>query len=255
MNKFIGVIIFIAAAAFLVYMLITGQVSIAWERIIIYALVVGGISLAGRIRAQNLKKQDEEYFRKHPEGRQQGDFPGQDVNPRAAEGGALWKSVNPKAAEGDAGGMSGAQPSVSGVVRSSIGARGLLNFLLIFIWLVILVCGALAAADGAFDDMDTLGSFGALAAVAAAATLVFIWFLNSFCYELYYTASGVTVKQGKKEQHYSWWEIGSYIQRNYLFIFRDREGKRLFFTNSSYEGFGGFFDQYLNTHDRYSSVQ
>lgn len=41
MNKFIGVIIFIAAAAFLVYMLITGQVSIAWERIIIYALVVG----------------------------------------------------------------------------------------------------------------------------------------------------------------------------------------------------------------------
>ena len=67
MNKFIGVIIFIAAAAFLVYMLITGQVSIAWERIIIYALVVGGISLAGRIRAQNLKKQDEEYFRKHPE--------------------------------------------------------------------------------------------------------------------------------------------------------------------------------------------
>lgn len=151
--------------------------------------------------------------------------------------------------------MSGAQPSVSGVVRSSIGARGLLNFLLIFIWLVILVCGALAAADGAFDDMDTLGSFGALAAVAAAATLVFIWFLNSFCYELYYTASRVTVKKGKKEQHYSWWEIGSYTQRNYLFIFRDREGKRLFFTNSSYEGFGGFFDQYLNTHDRYSSVQ
>lgn len=201
MNKFIGVIIFIAAAAFLVYMLITGQVSIAWERIIIYALVVGGISLAGRIRAQNLKKQDEEYFRKHPEGRQQGDFPGQDVNPRAAEGDALWKSVNPKAAEGDAGGMSGAQPSVSGVVRSSIGARGILNFSLIFIWLVILVCGALAAADGAFDDMDTLGSFGALAAVAAAATLVFIWFLNSFCYELYYTASGVTVKKGKKEQH------------------------------------------------------
>lgn len=264
MNKLVSVIIFIIAAVFLAYLLIAGQVSIAWERVIIYALVVGGISLGGRIRAENLKKQDEEYFKKHQDQRQgdalgnsanpgarEGDILGNSANPGAQAGDALWKSVNPKAAEEDAAGTFGARPSVSGVVRTSIGIRGLINFLLIFIWLVILVCGALAAADGAFSDMDTIGSFGALAAVAAAATLVCTWLLNNFCCELYYTSSGVTVKKGKKEQHYSWGEIGSYSQKNYLYIFLDREGKRLFFTNSSYEGFGGFFDQYLRTHGRY----
>lgn len=251
MNKLVGIIIFIGAAVFLAFMVISGQVSIAWERVIIYALVGGGISLVGRSRAANLKKQDEEYFKKQLGKEQQEDALGESANSGAEGADALWKSVNPKSAKGDAFGGSGAQPSASGVVRTSIGARGLINFLLIFIWLVILVCGALAAADGAFEDMDTVGSFGALAAVAAVATLAFTWFLNNFCCELYYSASGVTVKKGKKEQYYSWGEIGGYTQRNYLYIFRDREGKRLFFTNRSYEGFGGFFDQYLYTRGSY----
>ena len=87
MNKLVGVIIFIGIAAFLAYMLITGQVSIAWERVIIYALIGGGISLVGRARAVKQKKQDEEYFRQHPQETQQGD--------------ALWKSVDPRAAQGE----------------------------------------------------------------------------------------------------------------------------------------------------------
>ncbi len=238
MNKFVSAIIFIGAAAFLAYMLISGQAYIAWERIIIYALIGGGISLVGRARSEKLKKQDEEYFKKHPEEKRQED--------------ALWKNVSPRATEGDDSYAASAQLSASGVVRTSIGIRGIIIFLLIFIWVVILGCTALAAADGAFADMDgdTIGSFGALIAVAAAATIVFTWFLNTFCCEIYYTPGGVTVKKGKKEQQYSWSEIGSYTQRNYLYTFRDREGKRLFFTNSSYEGFGGFFDQYLRTHSR-----
>lgn len=239
MSKIVSVLLFTGAAVFLAYMLITGQVSIAWERIIICALVGGGISLVGRSRAEKLKRQDEEKLRNNPAGELQGD--------------TLWKSVNPRAAEGASGDTAGVQTPDPGVVRMNVDARGIIKVLLIFIWLVILVCMAAAAADGAFSDMDagTLGSFLALIAVTAVFTLFFIWFLNNFCYELYYTVNGVTVKKGKKEQHFSWSEIGSYTQRNYLYIFRDREGKRLFSSNSSYEGFDRFFDQYLRSRGGY----
>lgn len=256
MGKIAGRIIFVVAVAFLAYMLITGRVSIAWERVIIYILFAVGISVAAEIRARKQRKQDEEYFREHPREKPQGD--------------ALWKSVDPKAADGDGSVAPGAQgPSgaaegraaygmdgpgntetVQGVVRMPVGLRGIINFLLVFIWLMILVCTALAAADGAFADLDggTIGAFAALFAVGAGFTLLMTALLNHFLCDIYYTSYEVTVKKGRRKISYRWNDIGGYKQTNYLYTFQDREGKRLFTTNCSYEGFDGLMDQYRRTH-------
>lgn len=260
MNRVVGVIIFMGAGAFLVYLLSAGQVSIAWERIIIYLLVAGGISLAGRARAARQKKQDEAFFRQHPMERQQGDALWKNVDPRAAQedlrglsaGSGDMRRLN--AAQGaDAGAGADITPPASGVVRPGAGVRATVSVLLVFIWLTILGCTALAAVCGAFadGDMDTIGSFGALVAVAAVATFALTWLLNNFCCELYYTPGGVTVKGNRKERHYSWREVDNYTQRANLYTFRDREGKKLFYVNSAYGNFGEFFDQYLRTRGGY----
>lgn len=254
MNRVVGVIIFMGAGAFLVYLLSAGHVSIAWERIIIYLLVAGGISLAGRARAARQKKQDEEFFRQHPMERQQGDALWKNVDPRAAQEDMRGLNVGSGAAPGaDAGAGADITPPASGVVRPGAGVRVTVSVLLVFIWLTILGCTALAAVCGAFadGDMETIGSFGALVAVAAVATFVLNWLLNNFCCELYYTPGGVTVKGSRKERHYSWREVDNYTQRANLYTFRDREGKKLFYANSAYGNFGEFFDQYLRTRGGY----
>ena len=274
MNRVVGVIIFMGAGAFLVYLLSAGHVSIAWERIIIYLLVAGGISLAGRARAARQKKQDEEFFRQHPMERQQGDALWKNVDPRAAQedvrglnaGSGDMRGVNagsgdmrglnatPGAAQGaDAGAGADITPPASGVVRPGAGVRATVSVLLVFIWLTILGCTALAAVCGAFadGDMETIGSLGALGGVGAVATFVLNWLLNNFCCELYYTPGGVTVKGSRKERHYSWREVDNYTQRANLYTFRDREGKKLFYANSAYGNFGEFFDQYLRTRGGY----
>ncbi len=110
MNRVVGVIIFMGAGAFLVYLLSAGHVSIAWERIIIYLLVAGGISLAGRARAARQKKQDEEFFRQHPMERQQGD--------------ALWKNVDPRAAQEDVRGLNAGSGDMRGLNAGSGDMRG-----------------------------------------------------------------------------------------------------------------------------------
>lgn len=270
MNRVVGVIIFMGAGAFLVYLLSAGHVSIAWERIIIYLLVAGGISLAGRARAARQKKQDEEFFRQHPMERQQGDALWKNVDPRAAQedmrglnagsgdmrglnaGSGDMRGLNATRGE-DAGAGADITPPASGVVRPGAGVRATVSVLLVFIWLTILGCTALAAVCGAFadGDMETIGSFGALVAVAAVATFVLNWLLNNFCCELYYTPGGVTVKGSRKERHYSWREVDNYTQRANLYTFRDREGKKLFYANSAYGNFGEFFDQYLRTRGGY----
>lgn len=260
MNRVVGVIIFMGAGAFLVYLLSAGHVSIAWERIIIYLLVAGGISLAGRARAARQKKQDEEFFRQHPMERQQGDALWKNVDPRAAQedlrglnaGSGDMRGLN--ATQGaDAGAGADITPPASGVVRPGAGVRATVSVLLVFIWLTILGCTALAAVCGAFadGDMETVGSFGALVAVAAVATFALTWLLNNFCCELYYTPGGVTVKGNRKERYYSWREVDNYTQRANLYTFRDREGKKLFYANSAYGNFGEFFDQYLRTRGGY----
>lgn len=270
MNRVVGVIIFMGAGAFLVYLLSAGHVSIAWERIIIYLLVAGGISLAGRARAARQKKQDEEFFRQHPMERQQGDALWKNVDPRAAQedmrglnagsgdmrglnaGSGDMRGLNATRGE-DAGAGADITPPASGVVRPGAGVRATVSVLLVFIWLTILGCTALAAVCGAFadGDMETIGSFGALVAVAAVATFVLNWLLNNFCCELYYTPGGVTVKGSRKERYYSWREVDNYTQRANLYTFRDREGKKLFYANSAYGNFGEFFDQYLRTRGGY----
>ncbi len=300
MNRVVGVIIFMGAGAFLGYLLSAGHVSIAWERIIIYLLVAGGISLAGRARAARQKKQDEEFFRQHPMERQQGDALWKNVDPRAAQedvrglnagsgdmrglnagsgemrgvnaGSGDMRGVNASSGDmrglnagsgdmrglnatrgADAGAGADITPPASGVVRPGAGVRATVSVLLVFIWLTILGCTALAAVCGAFadGDMETIGSFGALVAVAAVATFVLNWLLNNFCCELYYTPGGVTVKGSRKERHYSWREVDNYTQRANLYTFRDREGKKLFYANSAYGNFGEFFDQYLRTRGGY----
>lgn len=205
------------------------------SRVIVYIVFAVGIAVAGGIREMNQKKQDEKYLKQQPKEQAQGD--------------ALWKNVDPTAAEGAGSAMTGgADMPIQGVVRTPAGLRGIINFLLIFIWLVLLVITALAAADGAFTDLETVGYFAALLGLAAVFTVAFIWFLNNFCCEIYYTATEVTVKKGRKETRYRWNEIGEYKQTNYLYTFRNREGKRIFLTNCSYEGFDGFIAQYRRTH-------
>lgn len=231
-------------------------------RIIIYVLFAVGISVAAEIRAKKQKKQDEEYFREHPQEKFQSSPQG---NP---QGDALWKSVSPTAADGDGGVVPGVQGQgdaavggavygmdasegsemVQGVVRMPTGLRGIINFLLFFIWLMILVCTALAAADGAFSELDTIGAFGALFAVGAGFTVLITGLLNYFLCDIYYTSHEVTVKKGRKKISYSWNDIGGYKQTNYLYAFQDREGRRMFTTNCSYEGFDGFMAQYRRTH-------
>ena len=262
MGKIAGRIIFVIAIAFVAYMLITGQIAIAWERVIIYVLFAVGISVAAEIRAKKQKKQDEEYFREHPQEKSQGKPQGN------SQGDALWKSVSPTAAEGAGSAVPGAQglgdgavggavygmnapegfETVQGVVRMPTGLRGIINFLLAFIWLMILVCTALAAADGAFSDLDTIGAFGALFAVGAGFTVLMTGLLNHFLCDIYYTSHEVTVKKGRRKISYRWNDIGGYKQTNYLYAFQDREGRKIFTTNCSYEGFDGFMDQYRRTH-------
>lgn len=256
MGKIAGRIIAVIAVAFVAYMLITDQVSIAWERVIIYVLFAVGISIATEIRAGKQKKQDKEYFREHPQEKTQGD--------------ALWKNIDPKAAEGAGSVAPGTQGlhdatadsavygtnvfegsvTTQGVVRMPVGLRGIINFLLAFIWLMILSFTALAAADGAFADISdgTLFNFGMLIAVALAFTVMITALLNYFLCEIYFTSYEVTVKKGRRKISYSWNDIGGYKQVNYLYTFQDREGKRLFTTNCSYEGFDGLMDQYRRTH-------
>ncbi|MDE6675813.1 MAG: hypothetical protein K2K19_13570, partial [Acetatifactor sp.] len=123
---------------------------VAWERVIIYVLFAVGISVAAEIRAGKQKKQDEEYFSGASE-----DF-----------------------------------ETVQGVVRMPVGLRGIMNFLLVFIWLMILASVTLAAADGAFSEPDSgiLGAFGALVLVGIASTVLFTALQNYFLCDIYYTA-------------------------------------------------------------------
>ena len=239
---------------------IAGEVSIAWERVAVYILFAVGISVAAEIRAAKQKKQDKEYFKEHPQENPQG----------KPQGDALWKSVNPTAAEGAGSVAPGAKglsdvtvggaaysmdadedpEMVQGVVRMPGGLRGIINFLLAFIWLMILACTALAVGDGAFAEFDsgTLGAFGALFAVGAGFTVLITGLLNYFLCDIYYSTHEVTVKKGRRNTSYSWGDIGGYKQTNYLYTFQDREGRRLFTTNCSYEGFDGLMDQYRRTH-------
>ncbi len=210
MGKTAGKIIFGLMLIFVAYMLISGEAAIAWERVIIYVMFAVGISVAAEIRAMRQKKQDEEYF----------------------------------------SGVSEDSETVQGVVRMPVGLRGIMNFLLVFIWLMIVVCVALAAADGAFSELDSgiLGAFGALVSVGIAATVLFTALQNNFLCDIYYTTYEVTVKKGRRDIHYSWNDIGGYKQTNYLYTFQDREGRKLFTTNCSYEGFDGLMAQYRRTH-------
>lgn len=237
MGKLTARIIFVIAVVFLGYMLISGRAYIAWERVIIYIVFAVGMAVVGGIQSMNQKKQDKEHLKQQPGEQAQ------------AQGDALWKNVAPTDAQGDGGAVSGGgDMSMQGVVRTPAGLMGIIKFLLIFIWLMLLTITALAAADGAFSDLETVGSFGALLGGAAVFTAAFIWLLNEFCCVVYYTATEVTVKKGRKETRYTWKEIGEYKQTNYMYTFLNREGKRIFRTNSSYEGFDGFIAQYRRTH-------
>lgn len=205
------------------------------ERVIIYIVFAVGIAVVSGIRQMNQKEQDEKYLKQYTEEQAQSDV--------------LWKNVDPRVAEGDNSGIAGGDNASSqGVVRVAAGLRGIFTFMLIFMWFILLVVTALAAADDAFSDMETLLAYGFYLGIAAVATAVFVWLINHFCCEIYYTASEVTVKEGRKETCYSWDEIGEYKQIYYLHSFRNREGEKIFRTNSSYEGFDGFMDQYRKSH-------
>lgn len=237
MGKVAGWIVFIIAVVFLGYMVFSGQVDIAWERVIIYILFAVGAAVVSGIRQMNQKKQDEKYLKQYPQEQAQSD--------------ALWKNVDPTAVEGDNSGMAGgANAPVQGVVRVSAELRGIFTFVMIFMWFILLVFTALAAADDAFSDLETLLTCGFYLGLAAVATAVLVWLVNHFCCEIYYTATEVTVKEGRKENCYRWDEIGEYKQINYMYSFRNREGKKIFRTNSSYEGFDGFMAQYRRTRMR-----
>ena len=93
MGKAAGRIVFIIAIVFLGYMVFSGQVAIAWERVIIYIVFAVGIAVVSGIRQMNQKKQDEKYLKQYPEEQAQSDV--------------LWKNVDPKAADGDNSGMAG----------------------------------------------------------------------------------------------------------------------------------------------------
>lgn len=243
MGKILGRIAAVAAVVFLGYMLITGQVSIAWEKVIIYIIFIGGFSIAAEIRARRQKKQDEKYFREH-----QSDAAGFDMADTLHATDMERTGAADSILHATDAGTPGQTPA-QGVVRTSTALKGLMIFLVVFIWLMLALITVLAAMDGAFADLENISTFGVILVVAALFTVGYLWLIDNFCREIYYTPQGVTVKGWGKKQ-YSWSEIGSYTQKNYyLYIFRDREGKRLFVTNCSYEGFDGFFAQYRRTHD------
>lgn len=234
MGKILGRVVAVAAVVFLGYMLFTGQASIVWERVIIYLIIAGVVSIVGEIWGRKQRKQDDAFFK----GQQSDTLHAPDREKAGGADSILY------ATDAGAPGRTPAQ----GVVRTSAVLKGLMIFCVVFIWLMLALLTVLAALDGAFADLENLEGFGLLLAVAALFTVGYLWLVNSFCSEVYYTPQGVTVKKGRSRQQYSWSEIGSYTQRNYLYIFRSQEGKRLFFTNSSYEGFDGFFAQYHRTH-------
>lgn len=229
MSKKIGVVIFVVAAAFVGYMLISGQAEIAWEKLGVYIVFAVGIAVVGGIQEMNQKKQDKKYLQERHEKEQQDD---------------QWMNDVSEAAEWD----DGTDTTDEGVVRMATGLRAIILFLLVLICGMVLVVTALAAADGAFTDPETVGSFAVLLGVVAGIVVLFVWLLNTFGCEVYYSPSGVTVRRGRRDTEYRWCEIGGYEQSKYLYIFHDTEGKRIFLTNGSYEGFDGFMVQYRRTH-------
>lgn len=211
MGKILGRVVTVAAVVFVGYMLITGQVSIAWEKVIIYIIFIGGISIAAEIRARKQKKQDEAFWGEH-----QSDAPGRISN--------------------------------QGVVRAPAIIRGIVTFLLVFIWVMVLCVLMLAAMDGAFEDPENYGAFGILAAMPVLFTVGYFWLANNLFREVYYTPQGVILKRNRSQRQYRWSEIGRCTRYGYLHVFHDLEDKRLFITNSSYEGFDRLYDMYSRTH-------
>lgn len=231
MKKILGWMAAAAVIAFLAYMLITGQVAIAWEKVIIYVVFIGGISIAGGIWGRKEQKQDDAFFREHQ----------QDTPTDVPQGTAESILYATDADDADYG-------SGQGVVRVPVILKGTIFFLVAFIWVMLPFVTMLAAMDDAFADPENIGAFGMLLAVAALLTAGLLWLVGYFCVTIYYSPQGVTVQRGRSRKEYRWSEIDNYTQHNYLYTFRDQTGSRLFFTNSSYEGFDGFFLQYRRTH-------
>lgn len=242
MGKILGRVVTVAAVVFVGYMLITGQVSIAWEKVIIYIIFIGGISIAAEIRARKQKKQDEAFWGEH-----QSDAPSFDTT------GSLHATDMERTGAADSilhatdAGASG-QISDQGVVRAPAIIRGIVTFLLVFIWVMVLCVLMLAAMDGAFEDPENYGAFGILAAMPVLFTVGYFWLANNLFREVYYTPQGVILKRNRSQRQYRWSEIGRCTRYGYLHVFHDLEDKRLFITNSSYEGFDRLYDMYSRTH-------
>ena len=232
MKKEAGWIVGIAVAVSLAYLLITEQIDIARE-IIPYVMLIICFALAGMIYERNRKRREEkliqEYLETHPEEKE------------------MLKNLFPMVAEDDAAAVA-SRTFVRGVVRPAADFRGTITWLISVLWLCLLILMAAAWVDGSFVEPETVAGFGILAAGLFLFSVLMCWLMNKYMYELYYSVYGVVVKSGRKQKNYSWKEIGGFQQMNYRYVFLDPEGKRLFSTNCSYEGFDGFMTQYRKTH-------
>lgn len=233
MGKLLSRVVTVLAVVFLGYMLLSGQVGIAWERVIIYLIIAGGVYIAGGVLGRQQKKQDESFFK----GQQGNAAPAADMDQPGGPDSILYTTDT---------GQGGPAP-IQGVVRTSAVLTGAVIFCVGVVWVLLAFLTFLAAMDGAFAETENLQAFGMLFAVVVLLTAALLWLVRNFCCQVYYTPQGVTVKRGRSSRQYAWSEIADYTQHNYLYIFRNREGKKLFFTNSSYEGFDGFFAQYSRT--------
>lgn len=163
----------------------------------------------------------------------------------AVLGGILETDVSFTDAEGDVN----SDASSEGVVRMPTWIRAITLFLLVFICVLVLVATVLAVAGGTFTDPESLGGFVAPQGLAAGMIVALYWLLNTFGCKIYYSPSGVTVRRGRRDTFYRWHEIGGYKQSNCLYIFHNTEGKRIFLTSGSYEGFDGYMVQYRRSRE------
>lgn len=131
-----------------------------------------------------------------------------------------------------------------GVIRTSFMLRGVLIFILLVFWGMVLIFSWLAYEDGAFADPSVRGPFGAVLVLLLIITLLIIVVMGSVWQEIYYDSQGVTVKRGFKKVSMSWRELGEAKVYPRATVFCDRTGKTLFSISPAQEEYQKIWEYY-----------
>lgn len=136
-----------------------------------------------------------------------------------------------------------------GVIRTSFMLRGVLIFIPLVFWGMVLIFSWLAYKDGAFEDPSVRGPFGAILVLLLTITLMIVVVMGSVWQEIYYDPQGVTVKKGFKKVSVSWREMGEAKIFPRATVFYDRAGKTLFSLSPAQKEYQEIWEYYKGKKD------